>query len=360
MRRQSKGRAAAAAAAAAVALLAAAPKPTVPAGPRPLQRIAFGSCLKQEREAPLLDRIVAFRPELFLFLGDNVYADTEDMERMHAAYSRLAAIPAFQGLRRQAAVLATWDDHDYGANDAGRDYPKRAESKEIFLDFWGEPKDSPRRRRPGVYDARTFGPPGRRVQVILLDTRYNRSPLKKRRLIDRSDGPYEPDRDPSTTILGEEQWAFVKEKLREPAELRLLCSSIQVIADDHDFEKWGNFPFERDRLFALLRETKAAGVVVLSGDRHMAELSALDVGIGYTLYDLTSSGINQAAYNYRALSPNRYRLGTADRSNNFGAVQLEWGKDAVRVSLEIWDEERGMALQRKLTLADLQPGALPR
>ena len=230
-------------------------------------------------------------------------------------------------------------------------------SKEIFLDFWGEPKDSARRRRYGVYDAKVFGPAGKRVQVILLDTRYNRSALKKRRLFDRSEGPYEPNHSPTATLLGLEQWAWLRERLLEPAEIRLLCSSIQVVGDDHDLEKWGNFPRERDRLFRLLRETKAAGVVVLSGDLHLAELSAMDAGLGYTLFDLTSSGLNEAAYNLRPLHANRNRLGSASRSNNFGAVQIEWKGDDPRLSLEIWDEEGGMALQRRVFLKELRPGA---
>ena len=48
----------------------------------------------------------------------------------------------------------------------------------------------------------------------------------------------------------------------------------------------------RERLLSLLRDTRAAGVVVLSGDRHYAELSVLEGSpLGYPLYDLTSSTI---------------------------------------------------------------------
>ena len=79
-------------------LLLAAPPRKGPVEVKPLEKIAFGSCLRQEREAPLLDRIVAFRPDLFVFLGDSVYADTEDMTRMRAAYARLAAISGFATL----------------------------------------------------------------------------------------------------------------------------------------------------------------------------------------------------------------------------------------------------------------------
>ena len=79
---------------------------------------------------------------------------------MRTKYAKLAAMPGFQKLREACPILATWDDHDFGANDAGSDYPKKDESQKIFLDFFGDPPDSPRRKRPGVYDAARLRPAG--------------------------------------------------------------------------------------------------------------------------------------------------------------------------------------------------------
>ena len=163
-------------AAASFAALGAGPAPPA-AEEKPLSRLAFGSCLGQDLPQPIWSRVLAARPDVFVFLGDNVYSDTDDPKRLRAAYAKLAAQPGFQKLRKTTPILATWDDHDYGTNDSGGDFPAREMSKAVFLDFFGAPADSPRRQRSGVYDARTFGPPGKRVQVILLDTRYNRSPL---------------------------------------------------------------------------------------------------------------------------------------------------------------------------------------
>src|SRR5690606_24925566 len=94
-------------------------------------------------------------------------------------YDKLGSQPGYKKLLTICPVLATWDDHDYGVNDGGLEYPKREESQQIFLDFFGVGKDSPRRKQKGVYHAAMFGPEDKRVQVILLDTRYFRSPLKK-------------------------------------------------------------------------------------------------------------------------------------------------------------------------------------
>jgi hypothetical protein len=134
--------------------------------------IAFGSCARQTKPQPIWDAVLATAPDLFVFLGDNVYGDTTDMAELRRAYALLAAQPGFQRLRATTPVVATWDDHDYGLNDVGGDYPAKYGSREVFLDFWGEPPDSERRlRNGGIYAAYAVGTEGRRVRVILLDTR---------------------------------------------------------------------------------------------------------------------------------------------------------------------------------------------
>ena len=325
---------------------------------QPLRRIAFGSCAHQDKPQPIWETIVAAKPDLFLFLGDNIYADTQDLDVMKAKYQKLAAVPGYQKLLKTCPVLATWDDHDYGADDAGATYPKKVESQQIFLDFFGEPKDSPRRQRAGIYDAKVFGPPGKRVQVILLDTRYHRSPLKKREKSAPNEGPYVPNSDPKTTLLGEEQWKWLGEQLRVPAELRLVASSVQVVAEDHGWEKWMNLPHERERLFNLIRDAKAGGVVFLSGDRHLAELSEMDGGVGYPLYDLTASGLNQAAPRWRKLEVNRHRVATMNFGNHFGFITIDWDQKDPRLSLEIRDEDGDATIRQKLALGALKPGFL--
>lgn len=322
---------------------------------KPLSRIALGSCVHQDKEQPVWDAIVKTKPELFLMLGDNIYADTQDIEVMRAKYAKLAAQPGYKKLRETCPILATWDDHDYGGEDAGADYPKKKESKEAFLDFFNVPKDAPLRQQEGIYTSAVYGPEGKRVQVILLDTRYHRSALKKNVKLPRNKGQYVPNTDDGATMLGEEQWAWLEQQLKVPAEVRLLGSSVQVVAQDHGFEKWMNLPRERSRLFQLIRNTRAGGIIVLSGDRHLAELSAMDAEIGYTLYDLTSSGLNQANKRFRPLEVNRHRVATMDRGNNFGLVRIDWDKKDPLITLEIRDEDGDVTIGHKLPLSQLQP-----
>lgn len=322
---------------------------------KPLHRIAFGSCASQEKPQPIWDAIVAARPELFLFLGDNIYADTQDMNVMRAKYAKLAAMPGYRRLRSTCPVWATWDDHDLGVDDGGSEYPKREQSQRLFLDFFEEPAESPRRSRPGVYDARVVGPEGRRVQIILLDTRYFRSPLQRRPKAERGQGPYQASTNTSATMLGAAQWAWLEEQLRVPAEIRIIASSVQVVPEDHGWEKWMNFPHERQRLFALIRDTRATGVLFLSGDRHLAELSMMDGGVGYPLFDLTSSGLNQASRSWRPLEENRHRVGTMNWGDNFGLIAIDWDRPDPVISLQVRDEDGDVRIQQKINLSVLRP-----
>ena len=318
-------------------------------------RIHFGSCIQQDQPMPIFDTILADKPDLFLFLGDNIYGDTDDMAVMRAKYAQLAADQGFALLRTTCPVMAVWDDHDYGVNDAGENYRMRRQSQQVFVNFWGDAPGAERRKRDGVYDSTVSGAEGRRVQVILLDARFFRSDAKvgERRV----GGPYYPDDDPTKTVLGEEQWKWLEGELKKPAEVRLIASGIQVIAEAAGQETWSNFPRERQRLFDLIAKTKAEGVIFLSGDRHWADLSMQsDGGTPYPLYDLTSSSLNQL-HKRGTPTDNRYRAKGIEtwHRENFGVIEVEWQKEKTRVHLRIVDSEGGLRIEKTLALSELRP-----
>jgi alkaline phosphatase D len=301
--------------------------------PAPLTRIAFGSCAHQAKPQPIWDPVLDYRPELFIFAGDNVYGDVTSaaMTELSEAYASAATIEGYAKVRGTVPVLATWDDHDYGQNDAGGDFPYKEQAKALFLDFWNVPADDPRRTRSGIHHAAVFGPEGMRLQVILLDTRSFRSPLLP---TDEQGAPgkerYLPDPDPAKTMLGAAQWAWLRDQLRQPAELRLIVSSIQVLAEGHGWERWGNLPRERERLFALIAETGARGVVFLSGDRHVGGLYYRP-GKPDGLYEITSSGLNMAYAAAREAGP--LRLGQVYGAPNFGTIDIDWWTGRVTLSV---------------------------
>ncbi|MGB7158829.1 MAG: alkaline phosphatase D family protein, partial [Tepidisphaeraceae bacterium] len=318
---------------------------------QPVSRIAFGSCCRQDKPQPIWDSIVAARPELFILLGDNIYGDTQDMTIMRGKYEMLAAQPAFRQLRERSTLLATWDDHDMGKNDAGVEFPLKEESKQEMLRFLNEPPTSARRTHPGVYDAYTFGKPGQRVQVILLDTRWFRSPLKSHRDEEKRLF-YDPDDDPTKTVLGDAQWAWLEAQLKQSADVRIIGSSIQVLSGEHRFEKWSNFPRERQRLLDLIDRTSGPEpVVLLSGDRHTAEISRLDRPGKSPIYDVTASSLNQGG-STPANEPNGHRVGDRYSPPNFGMIAIDWNGKAPTLTLQLRDVEGKTVREATLAARD--------
>ena len=329
---------------------------------RPLTKIAFGSCADQNKPCPIWGTIADAKPELLLLLGDTIYADIEDgklkaatPEKIVKSYEALAKVPEWQKLRAQTPLLAMWDDHDYGHNDAGGEWEHKVAAQKAFHDFFETPADSPRRTQKGVYHADIFGPVGKRVQVILVDTRYFRSLLKKadKPLPGTRIVPYIPITDDTATMLGDEQWKWLEAELKKPAEVRVICSGIQIVNDDHPFEKWGNLPKERRKLLDLIKSTGANGAVLLSGDRHLGEISLDSKSVGYPLFDITASGFNQASPNYRDPEANKYRVSSLPYGNHFGMVTIDWAADPV-ISLQLRHENGEIAIQSKVKLSQLQ------
>lgn len=319
-----------------------------PADDQPLTRLGFGSCINTP-EHPMLDRTLTLPFELFILLGDNIYADTTNPAVMAEKYRVRKESAFFQTLRQKAPLLATWDDHDFGGNDAGAGYPMKAGAQKLFLDFMDEPADSPRRKREGVYDAYLFGPAGRRVQVILLDTRYFRSDLATgTNNVVPSGGKYIPHPDPDVTMLGEAQWRWLEEQMRVPAELRIIGSSIQFLSEFSGGEAWANLPQEKRRMLKLLQKTRASGVLFISGDRHWAELSRLDRPGAYPLYDLTSSALTEK-HARGTPTPNQFRDGPTWHDTNVGLIEIDWQTKGPVVSLQVLDVNGTIRIEKRVT-----------
>ena len=322
-----------------------------------VSRIAFGAGADQDRSQPVWNTVLALRPHLMLMLGNSVLADTDDMLELRLQYDKLAAKPGFAELRRQSRFLATWNDLDFGREDGGADFPRRDESQQVFLDFWDEPSGSPRRRRDGVYASQRFGPPGRRLQVILLDTRYGRGPLwrvspdEAVRREGQAMGPYLPNDHDRARMLSEEQWRWLEEQLRLPADLRLIATSIPFVMEFTGWESWANMPLERQRLIDLIRDTRANGVLLLSGDAPWSEISRLDQEAPYELWDITTGSLNRRG---AGIGPNRHRVGSPTGEPNFGYIEIDWPAADPAVRIELRNAANRSLLRQTVRLSDLQ------
>lgn len=309
-----------------------------------LTRIVFASCAQQNEDQSIWDRIAAENPGLVIYFGDNVYGDVRSNDRalpeLKAAYMRLADSEPFSRVRAAAPVLTVWDDHDFGMNDAGGDYQLKEQSEKLFEYVWAIGAEDVRAQRPGVYGAWIIGEQGKRVQVIMLDTRYFRSPLKPTdEMGARGKERWLPDADPAKTMLGEAQWAWLEEELKKPADLRLLVSSIQIMSEGHGWEAWREFPLERQKLYDLIKRTGAKNLIALSGDRHSAALYQREDVIDYPLFEATSSSLNLPASKWRAQSgdtwvePDPNRLGDMYYDANYGRIDIDWEGDFVNVAI---------------------------
>lgn len=308
----------------------------------PLQDVVFGSCL-DTHDHPMLDRTLSLPRDLFIFMGDNVYADKGGIPMMQEKYTLLKNSRFFKGLKNKP-ILATWDDHDFGENDGGGSYPHKKEAQVEFWNWLDEPATSPRRQQEGVYQAQAFGPSGKRVQVVLLDTRYFRSPLKKvpkdKAMLG---GSYVPADDTSTTMLGAAQWAWLAQVLQQPADLRFIVSSIQFAPEAHGGECWANMPHEQQRLLKLLQGQTA---VILSGDRHWCEFSH------YGVYDFTSSSMTQK-HPRGSPTKNKFRcIPKTYHLPNVGQLHIDWA--ASTLTAKIFGTDSDAKIEQTLAFKDLK------
>lgn len=321
-----------------------------------LSKIAFGSCSNQSNSLSIFDVVVQHQPDLFIFLGDNIYGDTENMHTLQAKYEQLAAKPTFQNLKKNMPIIATWDDHDYGQNDAGRHYPKKKESKELFLNFFEEPIASERRKHEGIYTSYLYETKGKKVQIILLDNRtfrddyklYNNEFEDDKRYFYSLD--YAPVQNTDSTYLGAEQWKWLETELQKPANLRLIGSGSQFGIEYNGYEGWANFPLEQQRLLDLIKKTKANGILFLTGDVHYGEISKLTEPELYPIYDFTSSGLSST---WHFATPNKNRIEGPIMDNHFGLLTINWKKKIPEIKTEIWDVNNNQRAEYTIGLDEI-------
>ena len=306
-----------------------------------LTRIAFGSCVNENRDMKFWDVVAAQRPQAFLLIGDNVYGDTRptngaDIPTLAASYRKLSSRVEFDRFRRSVPMMTAWDDHDYGANDAGGAFAFKEWAEKIYENYWSSSDEV--KSRPGVYESRIVGPESKRVQFIILDGRFFRSDLAS--MPYRDPGPslgwYIPNMDPNATMLGKAQWDWLAQELAKPADLRFIISSTQVITDAHNFEGWTNFPKERERLYGLLAEKGVNNAIFLTGDRHSGGFYRTNApGVSKPLWDFTSSSLNFAfgKGDGSEREPDPRRIGGFWGIPNFGQIDIDWETKKVTMSL---------------------------
>ncbi|MET0582235.1 MAG: alkaline phosphatase D family protein [Pseudoxanthomonas sp.] len=255
---------------------------TAPApGQRAGFRLCFGSCARYAVDPvqSIWNVVDDYRPDLFCWLGDNVYVDSVNQQAFSDEYRRQREVAALQPLLRRVPQLATWDDNDYGPNNGDGDSACKTVALEKFNRYWANPSHG-LADTPGVFFRHSHGA----VDLFFLDVRYHRSPNAD------ADGP-------GKTMLGNDQLAWLQRELKASgAVFKLILSgsgwSKQKGAGG---DAWSSFLHERDALFDYIRDQRIEGVVLLSGDTHVGELNCIPLSQqgGYDLYELVASPLAQ-------------------------------------------------------------------
>lgn len=288
---------------------------------------SFGSCNNQNIENELFKEILKNKPEVFIWGGDIIYSDTDNPSILAANFKKFRQDSLYKYFASKTAILGTWDDHDYGINDGGIENPIKEEAKHILLDFLDVPKEDERRNREGVYYTKTIKKANKSIKIILLDTRYFRTELTK-----DSTGikRYIPNKNGVGTMLGKVQWQWLEQELKtSTASFNILMSSIQFLSVKHGFESWGNMPHEVEKLKEIILKTKAKNVIILSGDRHISEISKTEIGSSkYPLIDFTSSGLTHAYTSFKG-EENPFRVTDVVKENSFGLLKFDFKNNRV-------------------------------
>ena len=271
-------------------------------------KLGLGSCLHQDHPVPAWTSLKKESIDTFFFLGDNIYGDVPSgkLDNIKISYEKLnTQMPEWL---RKTEKLVIWDDHDYGLNDAGANYIYKVQSQQIYNDAWNIDQNDPRRSREGIYFSELKDIQGKKVLFIGLDTRYFRDNLIK------VGNAYKTNKHTNKTVLGSIQWKWLEKEISQDHDILILGSSIQVLPTEHRFEKWSNFPNERNKLLELL-DKLTSNVLIVSGDRHRSGFYKQN-----NIYEFTSSSLNRGIF--PSYETDSLLLGKTYTQNNYGIVEF--------------------------------------
>jgi len=284
--------------------------------------LGFGSCLHQDRSMAILKTIEKKELDLFMFIGDNVYGDQKDGELDKLIRTYKQQYNNLENFLKNVSKEFIWDDHDFGLNDGGSNYRHKDRAKELFLETWKIPSQDSRRLRDGLYFDKMIKTNGLKVHLIFLDNRSFKSEWKLTDEFNKEGKErYVKDFDPDKTLLGKKQWQWLKEKLNEDSDIKIILSSLQILSLGHGWESWDKLPLERERFFNLIDESKVSNLFILSGDRHRGGFYRYKTDDNNDIYEFTSSSLNlPIPFNTEEKGP--LRIGSTYRKANFGVVRI--------------------------------------
>lgn len=322
----------------------------------PTFKIALGSCAymnepKFDRpgapyggDPEIMTAIAAQKPDLMLWLGDNIYYREPDWlteAAMRYRWRTDRRLPELQPLLAAAPQYAIWDDHDFGPNDSDRSFRLRGASLQVFEDYWpsvvrGTPETK------GCFFRFEWGD----VEFFMLDDRYWRTPNRY------PDGP-------DKVMFGKAQLQWLKDSLVDSdATFKIVCSGNQMTNPMTFFEAFGRFPGEQKGLFDFIAQAGISGVLFLTGDRHATELLKVTwSGSKYPWYEYTSSplmsggGRNDREENNPARVPGTW----VTQKRNFGTIDVSGPRNDRKLALQAFDKDGNRLWIHVIRQAEIVP-----
>ena len=266
-----------------------------------LKRIAFGSCNNQNDEQPLWQDLIRQKPDLWIWGGDNVYADWKKANSVKRAYEKQNQNQDYKKFKQVTPIIGTWDDHDFGYDNANGNYPERDQSQKLALEFFEEDPNSPRWSQQGIYTSYRFGPREREVKIILLDNRYFKAT------------------DPAHPMLGKVQWEWLEQELASSeAKIHFIVTGLTVLSPIIPYsEEWGETA-ALSRMLEVLKKTKPKGLVFLTGDKHFSSIYQRYGHLEFLASGMTHVAPRKTWWYLRQKFPITY-FGL-----NYGQIDLDW------------------------------------
>lgn len=288
----------------------------------------------------IFDAMAASRPDLTLWLGDNVYfreADFDSRSGMSSRYRHDRGLPELEKLLRTGEHAAIWDDHDYGMNDANSSFVFKAHARKLFKRYWPNTGDEDT-ALPGIQTVVSFND----ADFFLLDDRWYRDNDRMQGVANKG-------------LFGPAQLRWLQNALlASTSKFKIIASGGQLLNEHNKYEGWNNFPEERKQFLEWLEEANINGVLLLSGDRHHTELLRLERSPSYPLYELTCSPLTSGTHKVESERDKPELVpGTLVGERNFCVLSFEGKTDDRRLLIGSYSASGKLLWQQTLALKAL-------
>ncbi len=278
------------------------------------------------KDSSIFETMAKEQAAFMLWLGDAWYTREVDFYSEWGLWYRAShdrALPVLQPFLKAMPQLATWDDHDYGPNNIGKNYILKEASREVFNRYFCNP--SAGENGQGIYTMTSHGD----VDVFITDGRWWRS---ADRMMDSADGKPNPDK----KMLGKQQMEWLKNALLySSATFKIIAMGSQALNPVSPYDKWRDFPAEYREFMDFLAMYKINGVIFLTGDRHHSEIIKLDRPGAYALYDITVSPLTSGTHRFGGAEKNNpYRVFGLDEKQNYGRISFSGKRGERKMTVE--------------------------